>query len=169
MFAGLVASIITIPATYKRRASCHTPLSWTMQSGTLVRSILLRNLYPNNFVINHKTSVQFTASITSIWTNSLHKMDIDDYLPIRYLDKCYCRCRCFVILKPGLLSKIYFTIHVYWLYINCIITALDKMAAISQTTFSNAFLWMKSLAFLVEYHWSLSPRVQLTTRQHWLR
>ena len=112
-FAGSVASIITIPVTYKGRASCHTPLSWRMQSGTLFWSILLRHLYQNNFVINHKTSVQFTASITSIWTNSLHKMDIDDYLPIRYLEKCYCRCRCFVILKPGLLSNIYFTIHVY--------------------------------------------------------
>ena len=32
---------------------------------------------------------------------------------------------------------------------------LDKMAAISQTTFSNAFSWMKSFVFWLKFHWSL--------------
>ena len=40
---------------------------------------------------------------------------------------------------------------------------LDKMAGISQTIFSNAFLWMKRFAFWFEFHWSLFPRVQLTS------
>ena len=30
---------------------------------------------------------------------------------------------------------------------------LDKMAAISQTTFSNEFSWMKSFVFRFEFHW----------------
>ena len=38
---------------------------------------------------------------------------------------------------------------------------LDKMAAISQTIFSNAFSWMKSLVFWLQFHWSLFLRVQL--------
>ena len=46
---------------------------------------------------------------------------------------------------------------------------LDKMAPISQTSFSNAFPWMKSSAFWYEFHWSLLLRVQLTKSQHWFR
>ena len=38
----------------------------------------------------------------------------------------------------------------------------DKMAAIFQTTFSNAFSWMKMFEFRLRFHWSLFPRVQLT-------
>ena len=44
---------------------------------------------------------------------------------------------------------------------------LDQMATISQTTFSNAFSWMKSFVFLFQYHWILFLRVQFTIRQHW--
>ena len=46
---------------------------------------------------------------------------------------------------------------------------LDKMAAISQTVFSYAFLWMKSFVFWLEFHWCLFPRIQLTINQHWFR
>ena len=45
----------------------------------------------------------------------------------------------------------------------------DKMAALSQTTLSNAFSWMKMFEFRLKLHWSLSLRVQLTIFQHWLR
>ena len=44
---------------------------------------------------------------------------------------------------------------------------LDKMAAISQKIFSDAFLWMKSFVFWLKFHWSLFLRVQLTITQHW--
>ena len=43
----------------------------------------------------------------------------------------------------------------------------DKMAAISQTIFSDAFSWMKSLVFFFKFHWSLFLRAQLTITQHW--
>ena len=46
---------------------------------------------------------------------------------------------------------------------------LDKMAAISQTTFSNAFSWMKSFVFWFKFRRSLFLRVQLTISQHWFR
>ena len=42
----------------------------------------------------------------------------------------------------------------------------DKMAAVSQTTHSNAFSWMKLLEFRLRFHWSL---FQLTIFQHWFR
>ena len=46
----------------------------------------------------------------------------------------------------------------------------DKMATIFQTTFSNAFSWMKVFEFQFRtFHWSLFPRVQLTIFQHWFR
>ena len=46
---------------------------------------------------------------------------------------------------------------------------LDKMAHISQTIFSEAIQWMKSLTFCLKFHQSLLPKVQLTITQHWLR
>ena len=35
---------------------------------------------------------------------------------------------------------------------------LDKMAAISQTTYSNAFPWMESFVSWFEFHWSFFPK-----------
>ena len=43
------------------------------------------------------------------------------------------------------------------------------MAAISQTTFSRTFSWMKMYEFRLRFHWSLFLRVQLTISQHWFR
>ena len=45
----------------------------------------------------------------------------------------------------------------------------NKMAAIFQTTFSNAFSWMKMYKFQLRFHWSLFLRVQLAIFQHWFR
>ena len=46
---------------------------------------------------------------------------------------------------------------------------MDKMAAISQEIFSDAFSGMKSSVFWLKFHWSLFRRVQLTISQHWFR
>ena len=45
----------------------------------------------------------------------------------------------------------------------------DQKDAISQTTLSIAFSWMKMLEFRSNFHWSLFLRVQLTIFQHWFR
>ena len=45
----------------------------------------------------------------------------------------------------------------------------DKMAAILQTTHSNAFSWMKMLQFCLRFYWNLFLRVQLTIFEHWFR
>ena len=47
--------------------------------------------------------------------------------------------------------------------------SLDKMAAISQTIFSNAFWWLKSFVFSFKFHWSLLLKVGLTIIKHWFR
>ena len=60
----------------------------------------------------------------------------------------------------------------YWLsvpFISDDLTHGDKMAAISQTTFSGAFLWTKSFEFWLSFQWSLFLRVPLKISQQWFR
>ena len=45
----------------------------------------------------------------------------------------------------------------------------DKMAAVSQTMFSNALSWMKMYEFRLKFQWSLFLRFQLTIFTHWFR
>ena len=45
----------------------------------------------------------------------------------------------------------------------------DKMAVIFQTTFSNAFSWMKTFEFRLRFDWNLFLRFELTIFQHWFR
>ena len=45
----------------------------------------------------------------------------------------------------------------------------DEMDAISQTTFSSAFSWMKMSEFQLKFHWSLFRRVQLTMLKYRFR
>ena len=46
---------------------------------------------------------------------------------------------------------------------------LDKMAAILQTIYSDAFLWMKNFVLWLKSYWSVFLSVQLTINQHWFR
>ena len=45
----------------------------------------------------------------------------------------------------------------------------DEIDTILQTTFSNAFSWMKMFEFRLKFHWNLFPSVQLTITHHWFR
>ena len=45
----------------------------------------------------------------------------------------------------------------------------DKMAAIFQTIFWNAFSCMKSVEFGLTFHWSVLLRIRLMIFQHWFR
>ena len=54
-------------------------------------------------------------------------------------------------------------------YVSSTHLPLDKMAAIWQTIFLDAFSWMKSFVFWLKFHLGLFPRVQLTITQHWFR
>ena len=58
-----------------------------------------------------------------------------------------------------------------WFHIVAILYTVhvDNLAAILQTIFSDAFLWMKSFVFWLKFHWSLFLNVQLTINHHWLR
>ena len=45
----------------------------------------------------------------------------------------------------------------------------EKMAAVSQTLYSNAFSWMKMYEFHLKFHRSFYLTFQLTIFQHWLK
>ena len=45
----------------------------------------------------------------------------------------------------------------------------DKMATISQTTFTNAFSCIKSIVLRFKFHRNVFPVVQLAISQHWFR
>ena len=45
----------------------------------------------------------------------------------------------------------------------------DKVVAISQTTFSNEFSWMKIYEFRFMFHWGLFLRFKLAIFHHWFR
>ena len=63
------------------------------------------------------------------------------------------------------------SLHCIILYLIEIFTycGWEKMAAISQTTVSNAFCWIKLYEFRFNFHWSLLIKGQLTIFQHWFR
>ena len=61
--------------------------------------------------------------------------------------------------KP--LSKPMMTLLTHW--------GRDKMDAISQTTCSSAFSWMKMFEFRLKFHWSLFLSIQLTIIHHCFR
>ena len=46
---------------------------------------------------------------------------------------------------------------------------VDKMAAISQTTFWNVFSWTKIIVSRLKFHWNLFLSVQLIIFQYWFR
>ena len=69
----------------------------------------------------------------------------------------------------GVPNKIQPTPHHHYHHLPLTHWGRDKMAAISQTTFSNEFSWMIMYEYRLKCHWSLFIMVQLTISQHWFR
>ena len=82
-----------------------------------------------------------------------------------FLHQCNCVCHPLLMESSsvGMTLGCYFDSHdlTHW--------GRGKMDAISQTTFSSAFSWMKMFEFLFKFHWNLFLTVQLTIFQHWFR
>ena len=82
--------------------------------------------------------------------------------PSNYLNKCWLFIKGARALgySPQTISQVHMNLtHWGW----------DKMDAISQTTFSSTFSWMKMFEFRLKFHWCLFLRVELTIFQHWFR
>ena len=77
-----------------------------------------------------------------------------------FLGRCVCHFKC-ANFKHTLRIYIWSIVLTHW--------GRDKMDAISQTTSSSAFSWMKMFEFRLKFQWSLFPRAQLTIFQHWFR
>ena len=75
-----------------------------------------------------------------------------------YLNLSYSICLEYIFTKHIFTRPIFLT---HW--------DRDEIDAISQTTFSNAFSWMKMNEFRVGFHWSLFLRFELTIFRHWFR
>ena len=71
----------------------------------------------------------------------------------RHFDVITSKWRCFDVITTSLLRNVF----------------AGKVAHISQTTFSNAFPWMKIYEFRLISHWSLFLRVRLSMFQPWFR
>ena len=72
------------------------------------------------------------------------------------------------LIRNGLLGMNNGNLELYNLWIVMVLThwGLDKMAAISQTTVSNSFSWMKIYEFRIKFHCSSFLWVQQTLFQH---
>ena len=76
-----------------------------------------------------------------------------------------------MIVQTGVMRKIQFIEEWKFCckYHDASTLSQDKMAAIVQTIFSNAFSGMEMYEFWLRSHWSLFLSVQLTILQHWFR
>ena len=61
------------------------------------------------------------------------------------------------------------TCSMYWLVLYLTYWGRDEIVSILQTTFSNAFSWMKICEFCLRFHWSLFLRFLLRIFHHWFR
>ena len=104
------------------------------------------------------------------------------WLPKIMILKCWCIVFFFLIftLYLGVVFAIW--VHRTWPALvqtasynlnQCCLTfnssPLNKMAAILQMIFLDAFSWLKSFVFWLKFQWSLFLRVQLAINQHWFR
>ena len=109
----------------------------------------LQKLSVCNSKVAHKlclTTAYYTISHTQFVTLSLWSSYMIFHVELQIVVISLCPCQC---------------LYSVW--------GRDKMDAISQTTFSSTFSWMKMFEFRLKFHWSLFLRVELTIFQHWFR
>ena len=129
---------------------------------------------PDIYVINachvtgcHASHVLLVILLVSSWQSGL---------AYHYVSLCTCfwnatnRYSYFIMFLLHSLQHIFhrllFSVRVWFHYDQCVHLSL---AAISHTTFWNAFWLIKSVVCWFELHWSLFIRVQLTISRHWFR
>ena len=105
---------------------------------------------------------QSSASLAFVW--GIHR---DRWIP---RTKGQLRGKCFHLMTSSWHTCDLFCLARLWLmHWSLIHWGLDKMAPISQTAFSNVYLFMKMYEFRLACHWCSFLRVKLIILQHWLR
>ena len=116
----------------------------------------------------------FDIYLMSVWTNfevSINKL-FNKHSSGRWSEMSWCYCDNTVIRTSwGAVVTKYRYLIMWWPCSGPTLTlwGRDKMPAISQMTFSNAFSWMKMYQFWLRFHWNSFPRVRLTIYQYWFR
>ena len=123
---------------------------------TLISS---RNSVAEYVIVWIPVSISFSSENDSILDECLITVSFDQPVQVIWPDQEMIR-KCYVIssLERKVVCDPWLT-HL----------PLDKMGAISQTIFSDAFSWMNGFLFWSEFHWTLFLKVQLTITQHWFR
>ena len=143
----LCAVFCCIPPFYYGTQPCHPTLSLYFQicfsqNGNLFYWHLYENLQQMNNRVDNFEAVYTTLTLICI------ELGGDDILVELFRlalgiqvseDVCDCRRWGSIGGISNLISSLYVSVVLYW--------GRDKMAAISQTTLSNAFSWMKMLEF----------------------
>ena len=102
----------------------------------------------------HKADSRFAASQ---WQTSLQSNGVSHWLGANVATwQSICCQLCSRAVQYRGIQDDMLRLHI-WIQITRL--PLDKMDAISQTTFSNAFSWMEKLDFWLKFHWSLFLRV----------
>ena len=114
-------------------------------------SYYLNSLKPSDAIWRHKSGSTLPQVMTCCLT-----------APSHYQNQCWLIISSLKpLISQGRVTYITLKTLTHW--------GRDKIAAISQMTFSNAFSWMKKYEFHLIFHRSLFLRFQLTIIQHWFR
>ena len=109
----------------------------------LITHVHLLNLVMHTLVFNTKQMIASTEPHSLKWHHAFLRRDTKGFKILSSTNKCQ-------------LAQL-----THW--------GRDKMAAIFQTTFSNAFSWTKMLELRVIFHWTVFFMAQLIISQHWFR
>ena len=119
----------------------------------------------------HHTHYDITVILPWRWYHSFvlsHRFSLvtgHGIVYLQYWSDIWCwSCMNILLIFMSVLSLNGVDGHILWTH-----WGRDKMADIFQTTFSNAFCWMKMYEFRLKFHWSLFLRVKLTIFQLWYR
>ena len=143
------------------------PVCFYYRKVSNIRRTLVGNKIVDHSVVVGALPVGAAPTTSSFWHKHMASMDWTKRR--RWIFKCWDLVQLILEVWP------YFVVSVICQPISSLLVCplthwgTDKMADISQKTYSNEFSWMKVCEYRLKFHWSLFLRVQLTISQHWFR
>ena len=131
-------------------------LSWSWECVLYLITIIKLEIW----IINHCLGLGHEAMLWAFWLTMFLLKFISDYLFLFQVSCVQCQA------CPHQHLDVSIWVHC-WGYLTHL--PLNKWLPLLQTTFSNAFSWMKITEFGLKFHWIFFPGVQLTISQHWFR
>ena len=149
--------------------------------------LLLNEPRVSNHANDHDTEIM-EKTFLSCWISAERKGSLHRLATMGYFQPFWCRCwdilgelsqycDCWspdsmhlqAIISSGVDCRIKSSLFSVRKDITPVLTHLasDRMAAVLQMIFSDAFSWMKNFVFLSKFHRGLFLSIQLTITQHW--